>query len=36
MEPREADLYGPRVLALLKRAKETLVRQVRRDAARAR
>ena len=35
MEGREAELYGPRVLALLRRARKTLVREVRRHAERA-
>ena len=34
MDKREADLYGPRVLALLSRARKTLVRKVRGHALR--
>ena len=36
MDAREADLYGPRVLALLAAGQEDAVREVRRDARRAR
>ena len=36
MDPREADLYGPRVLGAAEAGEGDAVREVRRDAARAR